>query len=193
MPTFHEMHGRTLGIIGLGTIGKRVARIASRGFDMRVQYNDLVRLSENDEDAMDARYRLLPELLGTSDIVSCHVPLTPLTRNMINAATLAQMQPHAILINCARGPVVDLPALHQALTSGRIAGAGLDVFPVEPPSASEPVLSLDNVVLSPHLAGASRETRINQTRNGFDNVLRVARGERPLWLLPELHDMETRR
>jgi phosphoglycerate dehydrogenase-like enzyme len=192
MPTFHEMHGRTLGVIGLGTIGKRVARIANRGFDMRVQYNDLVRLSEDDEDAMNVRYRLLPELLSTSDIVSCHVPLTPLTRNMINAATLAHMQPHAILINCGRGPVVDFPALHDALVMGRIAGAGLDVFPEEPPSPSEPVLSLDNVVLSPHLAGASRETRIRQTRNGFDNVLRVARGERPLWILPELRDLETR-
>lgn len=73
------------------------------------------------------------------------------------------MQPHAILSNCARGPVVDLPALHEALTAGCIAGAGPDVFPKEPPSASEPVLSLHNVVLSPHLAGASRETRINQT------------------------------
>jgi phosphoglycerate dehydrogenase-like enzyme len=109
---------------------------------------------------------------------------------MINAATLAQMRSDAILINCSRGPVVDFPALHEALTTGRIAGAGLDVFPQEPPSASEPVLSLDNVVLSPHLAGASRETRIRQTRNGFDNVLRVARGQRPLWLLPELQDIE---
>ena len=192
MPTFHEMHGRTLGIIGLGTIGKRVARIASRGFDMQVQYNDLVRLSEDDEDATQYRYRLLPELLGTSDIVSCHVPLTPATRNLMDAVALAHMKPHAILINCSRGPVVDLAALHDALTTGRLAGAGLDVFPQEPPAASEPVLALDNVVLSPHLAGASRETRIRQTRNGFDNVLRVARGERPMWLLPELKDMEMR-
>jgi phosphoglycerate dehydrogenase-like enzyme len=102
------------------------------------------------------------------------------------------VQPHAILINCSRGPVVEFPALHDALTTGRIAGAGLDVFPDEPPSASEPVLSLDNVVLSPHLAGASRETRIRQTRNAFDNVLRVARGERPLWVVPELQDVAPR-
>lgn len=188
MPTFYELHGKTIGIIGLGTIGRRVARIAAGGFDMRVQYHDLVRLSEHAEDAMDIRYRLLTELLSTSDIVTCHVPLTPLTRNMIDAQALARMQRHAILINCSRGPVVDLAALHEALTTGRIAGAGLDVFPTEPPSASEPVLSLDNVVLSPHLAGASWETRVKQTRNAFDNVLRVARGERPLWLIPELGD-----
>jgi phosphoglycerate dehydrogenase-like enzyme len=188
MPTFYEMHGKTLGIIGLGTIGKRVARIAAGGFDMNIQYNDIVRMSEDAEDVMRARYRLLPELLATSDIVTCHVPLTSLTRNMINARTLAHMRPGAILINCSRGPVVDFPALHDALTSGRIAGAGLDVFPAEPPSPSEPVLSLDNVVLTPHLAGASRETRIKQTRNAFDNVLRVARGDRPLWVVPELRD-----
>jgi glyoxylate reductase/D-3-phosphoglycerate dehydrogenase len=192
MPTLFEMHGKTLGIIGFGTIGKRVARIAAGGFDMRVQYNDIVRLSEDTEDALDVRYRLLPELLRTSDIVTLHVPLTSLTRNMINAAALAHMRPHAVLINCSRGPVIDFPALHDALSNGRIAGAGLDVFPAEPPSPSEPVLSLDNVVLTPHLAGASRETRLKQTRNAFDNVLRVERGERPLWVVPELRDMPPR-
>jgi phosphoglycerate dehydrogenase-like enzyme len=192
MPTFYEMHGKTLGIIGYGTIGKRVARIAAGGFDMRIQYNDIVRLSEDAEDALDHRFRLLPELLRTSDIVTLHVPLTASTRGMIGAAALAQMQPHAVLINCSRGPVIDFRALHDALVGGRIAGAGLDVFPAEPPSPSEPVLSLDNVVLTPHLAGASRETRGKQTRNAFDNVLRVARGERPSWIVPELRDMPLR-
>lgn len=192
MPTLYEMQGKTLGIIGFGTIGKRVARIAAGGFDMRVQYNDIVRLSEDTEDALNVRYRLLPELLRTSDIVTLHVPLTSLTRGMISTAALGHMRPHAVLINCSRGPVIDFVALHDALTNGRIAGAGLDVFPAEPPSPSEPVLSLDNVVLTPHLAGASRETRVKQTRNAFDNVLRVARGERPLWVVPELRDMPSR-
>jgi len=192
VPTFHEMHGKTLGIIGLGTIGKRVARIAAGGFDMRIQYNDVVRMTEDAEDAMNVRFRLLPELLRTSDIVTLHVPLTRQTRNMISTWELSQMQPHGVLINCSRGPVVDFPALHEALTSGKIAGAGLDVFPAEPPSPSEPVLSLDNVVLTPHLAGASRETRVKQTRNAFDNVLRASRGERPLWIVPELRDMNLR-
>jgi phosphoglycerate dehydrogenase-like enzyme len=191
-PTLFEMHGKTLGVIGFGTIGKRVARIAAGGFDMRVQYNDVVRLSEDAEDTLDVRYRLLPELLRTSDIVTLHVPLTSLTRNMIGTAALAQMQPHAVLINCSRGPVIDFAALHEALTTGRIAGAGLDVFPTEPPSPSEAVLALDNVVLTPHLAGASRETRLKQTRNAFDNILRVSRGERPLWVVPELRDMKLR-
>ncbi len=189
MPTFYEMQGKTLGIIGFGTIGKRVARIAAGGFDMRIQYNDILRLTEDNEDALNVRYRLLPELLATSDIVTMHVPLTSLTRGMIGTAALSHMRPHAVLINCSRGPVIDFVALHEALTSGRIAGAGLDVFPSEPPSPSEPVLSLDNVVLTPHLAGSSRETRLKQARNAFDNVLRVARGEKPLWVVPELRDV----
>jgi len=193
VPTFYEMQGKTLGVIGLGTIGKRVARIANGGFDMNVQYSDIARMAEHEEDALHVRYRLLPELLATSDIVTLHVPLTRLTRNMISTRELGWMQPHAVLINCSRGPVIDFPALHEALTSGRIAGAGLDVFPSEPPSPSEPVLSLDNVVVTPHLAGASRETRVKQTRNAFDNVLRVSRGERPLWVVPELRDMPLRR
>ncbi len=192
MPQFFEMQGKTLGIIGFGTIGKRVARIAAGGFDMRIQYNDIVRLSEDTEDQLNVRYRLLPELLATSDIVTLHVPLTSATREMINAKTLAYMQPHAVLINCSRGPVIDFAALHDTLINNRIAGAGLDVFPAEPPSPSEPVLTLDNVVLTPHLAGSSRETRLKQTRNAFDNVLRVARGEQPLWVVPELRDVPPR-
>jgi phosphoglycerate dehydrogenase-like enzyme len=188
-PTMFELHNKTLGIIGYGHIGKRVARIAQGGFDMRVVYNDIIRLTEEQEDALNVRYRLLPELLATSDIVTLHVPLTAQTHRMISAAELRYMQPHAVLINCSRGGVVDLEALYQALESRQIAGAGLDVFPEEPPSASEPILSLENVVLSPHFAGASHETRIKQLRNAFDNVLRVARGERPFWILPELRDM----
>jgi phosphoglycerate dehydrogenase-like enzyme len=192
MPTFFEMHNKTLGVVGLGTIGKRVARIAAGGFEMRIQYNDIARLPEHEEDALNVRYRLLPELLRSSDIVTLHVPLTRLTRNMISAAELSYLQPHAVLINCSRGQVIDFPALHEALSSGKLAGAGLDVFPTEPPSPSEPVLSLENVVLTPHLAGASRETRVKQTRNAFDNVLRVSRGERPFWVVPELRDLALR-
>lgn len=185
----HELHGKTVGIIGLGNIGKRVARIAAGGFGARIQYHDIVRLGEDQEDTTGWRYRLLEELLQTSDIVSLHVPLTTLTRNMISTPQLRLMQKHAILINACRGGVVDLPALHDALVSGQIAGAGLDVFPQEPPSPDEAVLGLDNVVLTAHLAGNSYETRVKMLRNGFDNVLRVSRGERPFWIVPELRDM----
>ena len=187
-----ELHAKTVGVVGLGNIGKRVARIASGGFAARIQYYDIVRLSEDQEDATGWRYRLLDELLQTSDIVTLHVPLTKLTRNMISIPELALMQPHAILINACRGGVVDLPALHDALVSGKIAGAGLDVFPQEPPAPEEAVLSLDNVVLSAHLAGSSHETRVKMLRNAFDNALRVSRGERPFWIVPELRDMRLR-
>ena len=192
MWTLYEMHGKTLGVIGFGNIGRRVARIAAGGFDMRIQYNDILRLTEDEEDAMNVRFKLLPELLQTSDIVTLHVPLTSLTHNMINADTLRHMQKHAILINCSRGGVIDIPALHDALVGGTIAGAGLDVFPQEPVSPSEPVLSLDNVVLTPHLAGASAETQLKHTRNALDNILRAARGVQPLWVVPELRDMKLR-
>ncbi|HEX5328322.1 MAG TPA: 2-hydroxyacid dehydrogenase [Acetobacteraceae bacterium] len=191
-PAMFELQGKTLGIVGLGTIGKRVARIARAGFDMNVQYTDIVRLNEDTEDALGVRFRLLTELLASSDVVTLHVPLTAATRRMISTAELRLMSPHAVLINCSRGAVVDLEALHAALTARRIAGAGLDVFPQEPPSPTEAALTLDNVVLTAHLAGASRETRVKQLRNAFDNVLRVARGETPSWVVPELRDMPMR-
>jgi len=182
---FYELSGKTLGIVGLGNIGKKVARIA-RGFGMNVLYNDIVRLNEDAEDALGARFRLLRELLQTSDIVSLHVPLTDATHHMMNAATLKLMQPHAILINTCRGPVVDEAALHRALTGGTIQAAGLDVFDEEPTPPNNPLLGLENVVLTPHLAGLSQDNRSKGFRNSFDNVQRVERGETPLWIIPPM-------
>ncbi|HEX5326277.1 MAG TPA: 2-hydroxyacid dehydrogenase [Acetobacteraceae bacterium] len=181
----YEIHGRTLGIIGLGTIGKKVARLA-KAFGLSVQYYDIARLTEDEADALGVRFRLLNELLRTSDIVSLHVPLTPRTRHMIGARELRLMQPTAYLINTCRGPVVDEPALHEALTGGIIAGAGLDVFEQEPPAADNRLFGLDNVVLTPHFAGPTWDNQYSRFRNGFDNVERVARGETPLWIIPEL-------
>ena len=128
----YELAGKTLGIVGLGTIGKKVARRAP-AFDMKVQYYDIVRLTEDQEDALGVRFALLPELLRTSDVVSLHVPLNAVTRNMMGAREFAMMKDSAILINTCRGPVVDETALHQALTTHQIAGAGLDVMAEEPP------------------------------------------------------------
>lgn len=180
-----ELRGRTLGIIGLGTIGKKVARLA-RGFGMDVVYYDTVRLTEDQADALGVRFHLMNELLRTSDIVSLHVPLTRLTRRMIGAEQLKLMKPTAYLINTCRGPVIDEPALHAALTGGTIAGAGLDVFDREPPPADNPLFALDNVILTPHFAGPTWENQQTRFRNAFDNVERVARGETPLWIIPEL-------
>lgn len=184
-PRIHELRQRTLGIIGLGTIGKKTARLA-RAFGMHVIYYDIARLTEDEEDALGVRFRLLGELLREADIVSLHVPLNESTRHMIGAAELARMQPSAILVNTSRGSVVDEAALHAALAGGRLAGAGLDVFEQEPPPADNPLLALPNVVLTAHLAGPTWESNRTRLRNAFDNVQRVARGEPPLWVVPEL-------
>jgi phosphoglycerate dehydrogenase-like enzyme len=181
----YELHGRTLGIVGLGTIGKKTARLA-KAFGMTVQYYDVARLTEDQADALGVRFRLLGELLRTSDIVSLHVPLTPQTKHMIGAAELKLMQKSAYLINTCRGPVVDEKALCTALTDGTIAGAGLDVFDQEPPPADNPLFALDNVILTPHYAGPTWDNQYSRFRNAFDNVQRVARGEAPLWVIPEL-------
>jgi len=181
----YELEGKTLGIVGLGTIGKKVARRAA-AFGVRILYYDIVRLSEEAEDALGVRFVLLPELLRTSDIVSLHVPLNAATRSLISTRELGMMRPSAVLINTCRGPVVDENALHVALTSGRIAAAGLDVMVEEPPLANHPLFELENVTFTPHMAGPTWENWAKAFRNAFDNVQRVARGDRPLWVIPEL-------
>lgn len=181
----YELYGRTLGVIGLGTIGKKTARLA-QAFGLSVQYYDITRLTEDQADALGVRFRLLNELLRSSDIVSLHVPLTPSTRHMIGARELGLMKNTAYLINTCRGPVVDEGALYEALSGGVIAGAGLDVFDQEPPPGDNPLFRLDNVILTPHFAGPTWDNQYSRFRNAFDNVQRVARGERPLWVIPEL-------
>jgi phosphoglycerate dehydrogenase-like enzyme len=181
----YELAGRTLGIVGLGNIGKKVARRAA-GFDMRVQYYDVARLTEDQEDALGVRFVLFSELLRTSDVVSLHVPLDDTTRHLMSAAQFALMKPGAILVNTCRGPVVDEDALYQALKSGRIAGAGLDVMVDEPPAPTHPLFALPSVTLTPHSAGPTWDNWIARFRNGFDNIQRVAAGRRPLWVIPEL-------
>jgi len=184
-PRMYELYGKVLGIVGLGTIGKKVARLA-HAFGMRVQYYDIVRLSEDAEDALGVKFRLLRELLRTSDVVSLNVPLNDSTRHMIGAAELALLKPTAILVNTCRGPVIDEPALVRALLDGKLFGAGLDVFDQEPPPAEHPLLKLDSVVLTAHFAGPTWDNHVARFRNAFDNVERVARGEPPSWVVPEL-------
>jgi phosphoglycerate dehydrogenase-like enzyme len=181
----YELHGRTLGIIGLGNIGKKVARLG-QAFGLAVQYFDILRLTEDAADSLGVRFRLFDEVLRTSDIVSLHVPLTPQTRHMMGAEQFKKMRPTAYLINTCRGPVVDEKALIEALGAGTIAGAGLDVFDQEPPPANNPLFSMENVIVTPHYAGPTWDNQQARFRNGFDNVQRVARGERPLWVIPEL-------
>jgi phosphoglycerate dehydrogenase-like enzyme len=184
-PRLYELHGKTVGIVGLGTIGKKVARRV-RAFDALVQYYDVVRLTEDQEDALGVRFALFRELLQTSDVVTLHVPLTDLTRGMMGAREFAAMKPSAILVNTCRGPVVDEVALHEALTAGRIAGAGLDVMVEEPPKPDHPLFALDNVLFTPHMAGPTWENWTRAFRNAFDNIQRVAAGQPPFWVIPEL-------
>ena len=181
----YELAGKTLGIVGLGNIGKKVARRAA-AFDMAVQYYDIARLTEDQEDAIGARFVLLEELLRTSDVVSLHVPLTDRTRNLLGSRELGMMKKSAIVVNTCRGPVIDEDALHRALTSGQIAGAGLDVFVEEPPKPNNPLFALPNVTLSPHSAGPTWENWTARFRNGFDNIQRVAAGDKARWVIPEL-------
>jgi phosphoglycerate dehydrogenase-like enzyme len=182
------MFGKTLGIVGLGTIGKKVARLA-HAFGMQVQYYDIARLSENEEDSLGVRFRLLNELLRTCDVISLHVPLNASTRGMIGAPELSLLKPEAILVNTCRGPVVDEPSLYRALSENRFFGAGLDVFNQEPPSPDNPLLKLGNVLLTAHFAGPTWDNHVARFRNAFDNIERVSRGERPLWVVPELADL----
>jgi phosphoglycerate dehydrogenase-like enzyme len=181
----YELAGKTLGIVGLGNIGKKVARRAA-AFDMAVQYYDIVRLTEDQEDALGARFVLFEELLRTSDVLSLHVPLTDATRGMLGARELGMMKRSAIVINTCRGPVIDEDALHRALTQGQIAGAGLDVFVEEPPAPGHRLFALPNVTLTPHSAGPTWENWTARFRNGFDNIQRVAAGDKPRWVIPEL-------
>ena len=180
-----ELAGKTLGIVGLGTIGKKVVRRA-KGFDVQILYYDIVRLTEDQEDALGVRFALLPELLRTSDVVSLHVPLNGVTRGMMSTREFAMMKDSAILVNTCRGPVVDEEALYQALTTGKIAGAGLDVMVQEPPQADHSLFKLDNAIITPHMAGPTVENWPKAFRNAFDNIQRVAAGRPPMWVIPEL-------
>jgi phosphoglycerate dehydrogenase-like enzyme len=156
---------------------------------MKIQYYDIVRRNEDQEDAMGARFVLLEELLRTSDVVSLHVPLSNATRGMMGAREFAMMKRSAILINTCRGPVVDETALQVALASGQIAAAGLDVMVEEPPAANHPLFGLENITITPHSAGPTWENWAKAFRNAFDNVQRVAAGRKPLWVIPELQDL----
>jgi phosphoglycerate dehydrogenase-like enzyme len=180
-----ELEGKTVGIVGLGNIGKKVAR-RLHGFDARVQYYDVLRLTEDQEDALGVRFVLFEELLRTSDVVTVHVPLTASTQNLMSTDQFAAMKPSAIFINTCRGPVVDEVALHKALTSGQIAGAGLDVMVDEPPAPDHALFELDNVIITPHMAGPTWDNWTKAFRNAFDNIQRVAAGRPPLWVVPEL-------
>ena len=172
-----DVHHATLGIVGIGRIGQQVARRAS-GFDMRVLYNDPTRLAEADEKRLGVTFVERDRLLAEADFVLVMVPYMPATHHLIDAAAIAKMKPTAIVVNTARGGIVDDAALAEALRAGRIAGAGLDVFEGEP-NVHPGYLGLRNVVLTPHIGSASRATRIAMCNTAVANLTAVLEGREP--------------
>ena len=168
-----DVHGAVLGIVGLGQIGRAMARRAS-GFGMRV-----LGFSRTPRDAPGVERTSLEALLAAADFVSVHLTLTPDTRGLLDAGALARMKPGAVLVNTARGGIVDEAALAEALASGRLHGAGIDVFASEPLLPESPLRTLDNVVLTPHIGSASVATRSRMAELAVENLL-AALEARPL-------------
>lgn len=177
-----DVHGKTLGIVGFGRIGRAVARRAT-GFNMRVLYHDAIRADAAAERELRATSVGLETLLSEADFVTLHTNLTPETRHLVNERTLRLMKKSAILVNAARGPIVDEAALARALKEGWIAGAGLDVFEEEP-KIHPGLLPLAAAVLAPHVASASRDTRLAMATLAVRNCLAVLDGKPPLTPVP---------
>lgn len=178
-----DLYGKTLGIIGLGRIGMAVAERAVKGFKMKVIYSDMRRNPEFEKE-YDARYLSMDKLLQQSDFISLHVPLLPSTRRLISTAEFALMKKTAFLINTARGPIVDEKALLRALRTGRIAGAGLDVFECEPAIDCDLTDKLElkkcsNVILTPHTASATIEARQAMSKVAAHNIIAALEGKQP--------------
>ncbi len=174
--TCYQISGKTVGLVGFGNIGRMLAR-RLRGFDAQLIYFDTQRADPATESALQVRYASLAEVLSHSDILSLHAPLLPQTAHMVNAASIAAMKDGAVLINTARGGLVDEQALFDALVSGKLRGAGLDAFDPEPPSADNPLLTLDQVVVTPHAGGGVFDNVDNVARHAFGNILRFLRNE----------------
>ncbi len=174
-----ELNELTVGILGLGHIGKEVARKCIAAFDMRVLAYDPYVSSETMQSLGVTKVERLLDMLPQCDFVTVHVPYNPETEHLIGAQELQAMKPSAFLINTARGPLVNNGALVEALQAGTVAGAGIDVFEPEPPPPDHPLLSLDNVLVTPHIAGVTSVTMRKLARGAAQQVLQVLRGERP--------------
>lgn len=186
----HNVAYKTLGIVGLGRIGKRVAHLAS-AFGCRVLATDIL-YAPNGPDpvptAMVDEYGVesvtWDQLLAESDLLTVHVPLTDRTHKMFGAAEFAAMKPGTLFVNASRGPVCDLDALADAVASGHLGGAGVDVFDPEPPPADHPILQISNVICTPHVASGTVERQYAINRAQFENTARVLRGDPANNLLP---------
>ncbi|MBM2824354.1 MAG: hydroxyacid dehydrogenase [Dehalococcoidales bacterium] len=174
----HQLEGKTVGIVGLGNQGRRVCKIL-HAFEANTIFVNRSTIPHQVVSELQTRAVTFEELLRSSDIVTLHVPLDDATQKLIGWEQLNMMKPSAILINCSRGPVVDEAALIRALKEGIIAGAGLDVFEKEPPTADNPLLSMENVVATPHVAGLSHEEFESRVKGIWENIYRVWQGQAP--------------
>jgi glyoxylate reductase len=170
-----DISGMTIGIVGMGRVGQAVARRAALGFGMEVLYTNVNPVPDVDQ-ALNARRVELPELLRSSDFVSLHAPLTSQTHHLINRDTIAMMRPSAVLVNTARGPLIDEQALSEALTEGRLGGAALDVFENEPQVCAPLLQQRERVVLTPHVGSATESTRRRMSDIAVENVMAVLAG-----------------
>jgi len=177
-PTSHSLFRKRVGVVGFGRIGRAVAK-RCWGFETELAYYDPVRASAEDERALGARFLPLAELCSWADVVTLHLPLAPATRHIIGERELALMKANAILINTARGGLVDEAALARSLAEGRLAGAGLDVFDEEPADTSGAIFRAPNTLFSPHIATGTRDAVVEKTRAACANFLRVLQGEPP--------------
>ena len=181
-PFVYEMRRKVHGVIGFGNIGREVARL-SQAFGTQVIYYDVKRLEPADEQKIGANYAPMDELLTQSDIVSIHVPLLPATRNLIGSKELALMKQTAILINVARGNIVNEEALYTALSEQKILGAALDVWASEPVQASNKLLGLDNLLATPHIAAGTRDTFKDILTIAFENIQSAQSGRLPKFIV----------
>ncbi len=173
----YMLQGKTIGLVGIGNIAKQVAKRLG-GFDVKeIVYYDIFRLSEEKEQELHVRYVPLDELMAVSDVISIHVPLTDETRGMISAERIGMMKPTAILINTARGFIIDQDALIDALREKKIRGAGLDAFEEEPLSADSPLLALENLVLTCHHAGSVIDNVLPRAIHAYGNIEKFSHGE----------------
>ncbi len=175
----NELHGKTLGILGFGRIGKAIGRTAYHGFDMKILYYDAFRFEEMEKE-IGAVKLSLEELLGRSDFVSVNLPMLPETKGVLGAREFGLMKKTAYVLNLARGPIWDEKALYSALKEGRIAGAGTDVYEVEPPPKDLSLLDLDNFIGTPHMAAHTEEALSRMSRVATD-ILRVLEGKEPVY------------
>jgi glyoxylate reductase/D-3-phosphoglycerate dehydrogenase len=183
-----ELYGSTVGIVGMGRIGREVAKRLA-GWDANLIYYDPIRLLADRERELNVSYVELDQLLRSADAVTVHVPLNARTRSLIDAESLSLMRPTAVLVNTARGGLVDEEALSGVLHERQLLGAGLDVFSQEPISADSPLLELPDVMLTPHSAGPTWQSFPRRFANCFANIERVQRGEKPQWIVEELADL----